>query len=438
MLEKMRKNLRTFSIFLWLVAFTFVGTIFLVWGRGSVLGLSPQEVARVGSESISWFEFQREFSSIANALRQELGEDFKKAFPERTIKEMALRNLIRRKLLVECAKREGITISDWRVAEEIKNMKVFQVNGTFSLQRYKEILAMNRLSPERFESAVREDLLIGKLLNLVRSSTVTPESEVKLFYKRIYGKRKFAYTILKTKDFESLVKVSEKEVKDYYEQNKELFVEKEEKGYKVIKIPKSRKDAKELAKKLYNLAKSGNIQELEKYSPEPYKGKIDKNFAFKQDEKNFYIVFLSKNKIFKPFEKVKKEIEKMLAKKKAFSLALEKAQKLLNSNEPLKKKTKLIDKEEFVSQFKPMSFSEVNNLFNLPVKEKFLVSLSEGVGIFQPLTPQIVENYDEKRLKEVKNLLNSVKADTNEQELLLVLSQKVRVKINKKLLGLEK
>jgi peptidyl-prolyl cis-trans isomerase D len=137
MLSKIRKNLRAFSLPLWIVAASFVGTIFLVWGRGSVLGPSGTEVATVNGEGISLVEFNREYSNITNELRAKFGENYRKFIKDDEIKQAALRRLVVRKLLLQTAKEEGIQVSDWAVARAIEEIPAFQDNGTFSIKLYK-------------------------------------------------------------------------------------------------------------------------------------------------------------------------------------------------------------------------------------------------------------------------------------------------------------
>ena len=105
MLSKIRKNMRAFSIPLWIVAASFVGTIFLVWGRGSVSGPSGNEVATVNGRSIDLIEFNREYNQLVNQLQQQFGENYRKIFPDRDVKIAALQRLITRKLLLDEAKK---------------------------------------------------------------------------------------------------------------------------------------------------------------------------------------------------------------------------------------------------------------------------------------------------------------------------------------------
>jgi peptidyl-prolyl cis-trans isomerase D len=183
MLSKIRKNLKAYSVPLWIVAASFVGTIFLVWGKGAISGSYRNSVATVNGEGIDLVEFNREYNSLVRELKQQFGENFRKLFPEKRIKLTALQRLITRKLLLQAAKEEGIKVSDWAVAKEIMESPLFKKDGKFSVELYEEFLKANRLTKHTFEEMVREDLTIQKLLEVINRSPSVTEYEVKELYK---------------------------------------------------------------------------------------------------------------------------------------------------------------------------------------------------------------------------------------------------------------
>ena len=87
--------------------------------------------------------------------------------------------LVQRKLLLREAKRQGLQVTDAELIEKVQTYPVFQVNGQFDHARYLQVLRLSRLTPADFEQNQREDLLLGKLENLIKDGVQVTESEVK-------------------------------------------------------------------------------------------------------------------------------------------------------------------------------------------------------------------------------------------------------------------
>ena len=435
MLSKIRKNLRAFSIPLWIVAASFVGTIFLVWGRGSISGPSGNEVATVNGEGIDLVEFNREYSSLVRELKQQFGENFRKLFPEKEIKLTALQRLITRKLLLQAAKEEGIKVSDWAVAKEIMSYPLFQKDGKFSVELYEEFLKANRLTKHTFEEMVREDLTIQKLLEVIDYSPSVTDFEVKELYKETFGKRDFSFRLFPAESFKP--KVTEKEIEEYYRSHKKEFTEKTGKQYFLIKIPKGEKNAQDKAKEAFRLAKSGKTEELRKFSPEPVTDKKliekrfkGKNFGFYSDKNNFYVFFKQEGKKVKPLKTVKEEIVKKLKMQKALQLAEEAATKFLRENKGLTKKIKGLDKASFFEKFKPLNPADVDRLFSLHSGAKMVVALSNGYGVFQPTSEIRVDKYEKEKIEQIKKFILNIKRQSNYANFVSLLRKRATIKIN--------
>jgi len=437
MLSKIRKNMRVFSLPLWIVAASFVGTIFLVWGRGSVGGPSANEVATVNGKPIDLIEFNMEYNILVKELKNRFGESYNKQFPDKEIKRAALQRLVNEELLIQEAQRLGIKVSDWAVAKEIKSLPFLQKNGKFSENLYYQYLESQRLTPKVFEEKIRRILLIEKLLTLVNNSPSVTQTELENLYRKTFGKREFKYKIFRLSDFK--VKVSKKEVENYYNQHKELFKEKTAEKAFVVKVSKSQKDAKEFAKKLYSLAKEGKTEELLKFSPSEVKDKNilekfkDKNFGFWNDDNFFYILFKKDGEtVIKPLEDVYQIVKAMVKEEKASKIAKKEAERWLKEKKSLTSKTSLLSKEEFFNKFKPLDLEGIENLFKAPKGKRILVSLADGFGIFEPITELKVDKIDKDKMDRLKEFVLNTKAESNYENLLNILRQKATIKINEK------
>ena len=432
MLSKIRKNLRAFSLPLWIVAASFVGTIFLVWGRGSVLGPSSSEVATVNGEGISLSEFNREYSNVLSELRAKFGENYRKVVSDEEIKRIVLNRLITRKLILQVAEDEGIRVSDWAVAKAIEDIPAFQKDGKFSMELYKAFLKSRHMTPKAFEDVVREDLLVNKVLSVVNNSPSVTKFELKRLYTRFFGKRKFKYKLFRLSDFK--VSVSEKEAREFYEKNRERFSTEGELGEFVLEFPKNKKGEDE-AQKAFEIAKAGKFSEFLSFNPKPLsdeelkKELKSKNFVFKSSGDKLILAFKYKRKKYKPFEEVKEEIVEMLEKEKA----LKEAERAARSYKgELQSETNFLDRAEFVKEFKPLESPE--ELFNSPVGVKKVLRLEEGFGVFSPVTEPKVEKFDKEKMERLKEFVLEQKRETNYIDFINLLRQRATIKVNGELL----
>ena len=190
MLKRMREGSAYFikGVML-LVVLAFVGTIFVVWGVQSTPGNLGRRgvVASVSGTEISVDDYQQVLRQQIEAYKQLFGDRFDQKMQDSlNIKRQVLEQLIRRVLVLHYAEREGISVSEAEVADQIRRMPAFAGKDGFSRQRYLDILRANRLSPERFEADLRQEMMQGKVESLIRGTVKLSEWEAKEAYRQIH------------------------------------------------------------------------------------------------------------------------------------------------------------------------------------------------------------------------------------------------------------
>lgn len=200
MLSAMRKNMKSLSITLWLVIASFIATIFLVWGMQSAgpgTGGSLAVAATVNGEPIPQLEFQQAYSQQREALRQIYGDQWKEDLAVTLgIRQQVLDSLITARLLVQEAKRFGLTVSREELAAAITQDPQFAQDGKFSPERYRRLLDANRLTPERYEETIRRNRLRQKLAALIQASAKVSETEGWQTFRAAKEKVRVAYVSL--------------------------------------------------------------------------------------------------------------------------------------------------------------------------------------------------------------------------------------------------
>ena len=101
----------------------------------------------------------------------------------------------------------------------------FQVNGRFNKERYLQLLRANRISPGQFEDEQREQLTIQRLYSMLLDAVQVTEAEVRNRYRFEQGKINIYFIRLPISNYLSEVKLTEEEIKKFYERNKDFLKE---------------------------------------------------------------------------------------------------------------------------------------------------------------------------------------------------------------------
>jgi len=215
----MQKHKKWLIITIWISTIAFIGAGFVGWGAYSY-GDKASAVAKVGDIEISVAEFQKAYSNIYNQYAQIFKGNFDKEKAKAFgIEKQALKRLIDQALILNLAKEYEVTVSDEELAKTIASLPYFQKNGKFDKKLYKQILSQNNLKIKEFEEGVRKELTIAKVLHLLPVETSPNETRIADTLFNIADKIK--YKLLTANDIK--ISVSEKELKLFWEKNKENF-----------------------------------------------------------------------------------------------------------------------------------------------------------------------------------------------------------------------
>src|SRR5215813_5880327 len=234
MLDFMRRQ-RSSLKWVWVILiFIFsVSLILLYIPAGDLPNVTvSNDVASVGSESISAREFQTAYRTYVDRMRGQITPEMMRAFHfERQI----LDNLVTQHVVLEEAKRLGLDVTPAEVEQKILENSVFRENGVFiGRARYEQILAQNNFTVEDFESAMSNEILRDKLRSFVTASVNVTDKDAEEEYKRRNEKAKIDYFVIDAAKLDNKVAVSEKDERDYYEKNKAKYTIPEKRKAKYV------------------------------------------------------------------------------------------------------------------------------------------------------------------------------------------------------------
>ena len=149
------------------VLFVVIIISFIFWGVGGVgNGKGGRNVATVGGTKISvtqyWAAYQRAEDSVRDAVGDKFDDKMKQA-----LKMKVLGNLVVNEMLYHAAHSEGITVTDNELRAAITSEPAFRQGGGFSRSTYLQVLRMNRITPEQYESSLRKELLAEKMRRMI-------------------------------------------------------------------------------------------------------------------------------------------------------------------------------------------------------------------------------------------------------------------------------
>lgn len=175
MLKAMRHHAKYFYVLFFIVILSFI-----FWGVGTVdKSDGSRVVAEVGKYKITGEEYWRTYDRVFNFYRDMYKEKFDQEMQKKlNLKEGVLNSLVDNRVLLIAAKEGGITVSDEELNEAIKNEQAFMKDGSFDSAIYQNRLRLMRLTPEAYEAAKRQDLILTKMRRLIELSTAIPADEL--------------------------------------------------------------------------------------------------------------------------------------------------------------------------------------------------------------------------------------------------------------------
>jgi peptidyl-prolyl cis-trans isomerase D len=180
MMRFMRENAIFVLVVIILIVGVFIGTIFLVWGRGSLTSTRDERsvAAWVGKDEVPYADYLR-----ARDTRMEF---YRRFYPNITANDLekrfkisrgALDAVVGRRLLLAEAKRLGLSVSAEEVRAKVAQTPAFQENGQFDAARYRQVLSGSGITPGAYEEDVRTELLAAKVRAIVEEPVQVAESE---------------------------------------------------------------------------------------------------------------------------------------------------------------------------------------------------------------------------------------------------------------------
>ena len=215
-----------------------IGATFALFGIGDYLtGATEKYAARVNGEEISQSQFEQGMARE----RQRLEEMFQGKVPEspvfqQRIKEQVLERLITQRVLQNMAIDEGYHVADEILAKEIKQLEIFKQDGIFALDAYQAWTRQQGMAVKEFENLFRGDLVVKQLQDAVTRSAMVGSAELEILYQIQQQTRDINYLEFKNSQFTADIKVTDEEIKTYFDANQARFMHPEQVSISYVEL----------------------------------------------------------------------------------------------------------------------------------------------------------------------------------------------------------
>ncbi|MDD2558992.1 MAG: SurA N-terminal domain-containing protein [Desulfuromonadaceae bacterium] len=226
MLDLIRKKQKTFivKVVFWTIITAFIGTIFLVWGKGQEQNEQLTVAVKVGNIDISFDEFRIAHNNLYNLYKNLYGDTFTPENEKQLqLTRQAVDMLVDQALLLKKAAEMGIKVSKDELVSAIASVEVFQVDGTFDKKRYVEVLSYQRMTPQDFEQMQRHQMLVNRVRAQIQGQVQVTDADVVAEFRRIMEKINLAYVEFDPKNYLDAVVLDAAAVERYYGENKEQY-----------------------------------------------------------------------------------------------------------------------------------------------------------------------------------------------------------------------
>ena len=193
-------------------------------------------VAMVGKHEISQRDFQDRMNEARRDAMARMGDRFDAAqFEQPETKRQVLDQLINAELLRQANEKLGMRVSDLALRDRIASTPQFQVNGQFDPTTYRAILAAQNMTPAMFESSQRASLEPSLLPRAIIDSTVVTDADMDRYLGLLYQRRDLRWFAVPRPALADNT-VTDAQLETYYKAHQADFMNPEQVSLKYIEV----------------------------------------------------------------------------------------------------------------------------------------------------------------------------------------------------------
>jgi len=186
-----------------------------------------ETVATVDGFKITTQEWEQAHKVEVDRMRASMPGVEPSMFDTPAMKYGVLERMVQTKVLETMASKLHLNISDQRVAQALSEMEALaslkKPDGTLDIEKYKQLLAAQGMSPDVFEARMRGDLSVRQVVNGVTQSTVSFPAQVDVAMKAFKQQREIQVAIFSASDYLDQAKPTDEDVKNYFSKHADEY-----------------------------------------------------------------------------------------------------------------------------------------------------------------------------------------------------------------------
>ena len=184
-------------------------------------------VARVDGHKITQQEWEDAHKREVDRIRAQMPNVDPKLLDSQEARQATLEQMVNERLLTAAAQKQLLVTSDARLARELQQSPAIAglrgPDGKLDMERYRQLAASQGMSPEMFESRVRQDLSSRQVLSPLQASALPLVKQTDAALQAYLQRREVQIQKFTAKDFAGKVQASEADLEAYYKANAERF-----------------------------------------------------------------------------------------------------------------------------------------------------------------------------------------------------------------------
>ena len=191
-----------------------------------------EPVARVDGQDILQSEWDNAHKRESERLRQRMPTADPKLLDSPEARYATLEGLVRERVLAAASVKSKLVTGDAQLARELRNNQAIAAlrgaDGKLDMDRYRQLVGAQGMTPEMFESQVRNDLSIRQVLAGVGGTSFGSPALASTALNAFLEKREVQVAMFAASAFASKVVASDADVEGFYKQNAAMFQAPEE------------------------------------------------------------------------------------------------------------------------------------------------------------------------------------------------------------------
>ena len=225
MFEHVRKHTKIMMV----VLFLLIIPSFVLVGIDGYSRMNEKErtVARVGKSEITQSEWDAAHREEIERVRQLMPTLDAKLLDSEAVRYSTLERLVRERVLQQAAQDARLGASDARLARELQSIPAIaqlrRPDGSLDMERYRDLLGRQGMSPEMFEARMRSELAARQVQAGVAQTAFIATVPADLALGAWFERREVQLARFSTTDYAARVQPTDAELEAFYQANQGLF-----------------------------------------------------------------------------------------------------------------------------------------------------------------------------------------------------------------------